>query len=673
MNGAGKLRGTGAGIISRFKSSSTIIFTAAALALILAAMLAAAGCGDSAGSPSIYTGNNGRDAPLTSRDIKLLADFQNQELFSRGKRIYFDALETEGAVHFDGKQGMAVYKGGVNEIVDPSFEGKGWVLGAGTALDAATASHGKKSLRVAPQGTSGVVARLAERMPVAADQAYDPIALGTFQAPRTLSFDHQVTSYAGGALTVRLVAFDAGGAQLGFQDGPVDPAASGWVRDGGFIYRLPPGTASYTVEVVSDGFKGVANLDAFQSEAKDFFTPYFDGDSENCMWVRAATPQVFHGELYDSGTKRASILWASTAVFGAGAALSFGIGAWRRKLGLMLLPLMALPPVTFLLLIVAGVGITPDSWPLKLRLAGSMLEANDTYYYRVTSVDAQGKESPPSAEARVRTNFNQRISLLQWEKDVGAVKYRVYRGVNTYGEDRFFEVNASDGYFIDEGREGVPGRPPLEEGEDTGWSNASRSLRPSPDVSISNTRLGFDPTVDFWVTGEAEFDFSNDAPYRPASYFEIGDPSRETQLAFSTRYLPAVGDEFSKVIVIKTGSQTGQGEISSLPLEPVHPGSVIRYVAAQLYSANGDLPAGVHLWYRIDGGEVKHITFPNVEPIDGQPTIRISKRWHFDEFGNNSYCRSIAIVAGKVSGEDVASMMEPGDVPERLSFLTGGR
>ena len=125
--------------------------------------------------------------------------------------------------------------------------------------------------------------------------------------------------------------------------------------------------------------------------------------------------------------------------------------------------------------------------------------------------------------------------------------------------------------------------------------------------------------------------------------------------------------------MIKTGSQTGQGEISWLPLQPVRPGSVIRYVAAQLYSASGDLPAGVHLWYRIDGGEVKHITFPNVEPIDGQPTIRTSKRWHFDEFGNNSYCRSIAIVAGKVSGADAASMMEPGAVPERLSFLAGGR
>jgi hypothetical protein len=643
----------------------------AVLAGVMLPLLAIAGCGGDGAALKPDTG--GGDEPLSSRDIKLLADFQNQELYSRGKRIFFDALQIEGTAYLHPEEGLAVYKGGVNEVIDPSFEGNGWVLGTGASIDQSVASQGKKSLRIALDGSPGVVARLADRVPVAFDKAYDPITFAIIPASRTISFDHLTSQYQSGSLMVRLTTYDAEGKPLGLQDGLLDMAKPGWDRSGGFICTLPEGTASYNIEVISDGFKGVCNLDAFLTEAKDFFTPYFDGDTDYCYWVKAATPQVFHGEFLGAGSKRVLLLSIATLIFGTGAIFVFAVGFRRRKWLWIVAPFLIAVPVAVLILVIMGVGITPHFWPLKLRLSDSYLEPNHTYYYRVTSVDADGSESPPSAEARIKTTWPKRQIMLGWEKDAGAVKYRVYRGDVTYAEDQVFEVDGSRNSYVDQGYAGEPGEPPRDEGADTGKPHDSRSLRPSPDVSISNTKLGFDPTTDFWFTGEAEFDFYNDAPYRPASYFEVGDPNMETQLAFSTRFIPSVGDEFSKIIVIKTGSQTGQGQIAWQPLPPVHPGSVIRYVAAQLYSDNGDLPAGVHLWYRIDQGEVSHITFPNIEPIEGQPTIRISKRWHFDEFGNNSFCRNIAIVEGKVNGGVVTGMMAPGSVPERLRDLTDGR
>ncbi|MHB1361383.1 MAG: hypothetical protein ACYCW5_02135 [Thermoleophilia bacterium] len=101
-------------------------------------------------------------------------------------------------------------------------------------------------------------------------------------------------------------AMDAEGAAIGSRSSSLDMSKQGWQRSGGFIFELPPGTDSYTVEILANGFVGTCHLDAFLSEPKPFFTPYFDGDSDNCMWVDAATPQNVNagGNQLSSGLLR---------------------------------------------------------------------------------------------------------------------------------------------------------------------------------------------------------------------------------------------------------------------------------------------------------------------------------------------------------------------------------
>jgi hypothetical protein len=231
-----------------------------------------------------------------------------------------------------------------------------------------------------------------------------------------------------------------------------------------------------------------------------------------------------------------------------------------------------------------------------------------------------------------------------------------------------FEVDGDKSAFVDVGEPGVPGRPLLELGPDvSGPPHASRSLRPEPDARISNTKLGLDTPSDFWVTGEVEFDFRGDRPYRPASLFEIGNPDAGTQFAVSLRYFPDWGDEYPKILLIKKGMETLSQDHQPLPT--IEPGTVIRYAAGQLYQPGGSLPAGVHLWYRIDDGEVKHIFVENTEALSDWPLITISKRYYYDEFGNNSICRSFAIIQGRIDEGTVGTLMGDGTVPELLGQL----
>ncbi len=92
-------------------------------------------------------------------DIKLIGDSPNQVLFSRGKRISFDSPQLGGVAHVDAGGGLIVYKGGVNEVTDPSFEGSGWDLGPGAFIDASVDRFGRNSLRIDGNGSNHVVAR----------------------------------------------------------------------------------------------------------------------------------------------------------------------------------------------------------------------------------------------------------------------------------------------------------------------------------------------------------------------------------------------------------------------------------------------------------------------------------------------------------------------------------
>jgi len=626
------------------------------------------------GTSTSGTSTANRSSVAKASDVKLLADFRNQVLFSGGRQIDINDLEIEGSAHYQPGSGLAVYKGGVNEIPDPSFEGQGWLLSRFATLDSTIVKTGQKSLRMeAGDATSGLVAELKAPVTVASDMAFDFISGQMKPASRTVSFDSSCGSNNDGILNLTLKAFDARGDLVGEHSISMDAKKSGWQRNG-FVYSLPEGTESYNLQVVADNFSGSCNVDAVLSEPKDFFTPYFDGDSENCYWVVAATPQGFHATLNSLNKKRIvefmlAVLLAMAVAMAA--IIRFSRGDSKRMHRLVAGSSLVALPLLLIVLLGCGLLTRPDFWPRSLYAPGSDLQPDRIYYYRVTSVDAQGVESTPSAEARIKASWLNRKITLGWGKDPEAVKYRVYRGESTYSQDTMFEVDGGQTEFMDTGLDGAPLTPPRVMA-DSGAANDSRSLRPNPDVRISSDKLNFEPVNDFWVAGEVEFGFTNSLSFIPASFFEIGDPNLDNQFAVSTRYLTAWGDEFSKILLIK-GMGNGDAEFSWQPLVPINPGSVIKYVAAMLYQPNGDLPAGAHLWYRIDQGKIEHIFVANNDPIRGQTLIRISKRYFYDEFGNNSVARSFAIVQNKVDYNVIDTIMGPDTLPESVAILTGSQ
>ncbi|MHB8159360.1 MAG: hypothetical protein ACYDGS_02530 [Thermoleophilia bacterium] len=643
-----------------------MLFRRMALYIVVAAVTAGgcllvSACGTDSGTKKYGTVENYENSLVKPSDIKLLADFQNQLLYSRGKRLYFDSLELGGSSHIKPGEGLAVYKGGINEITDPSFEGAGWKLGQGALIDGSGASSGRKSLRYSGDGSSRVVAELRQPVPVVSGDT------------RTLSFDHEVLGSATGGIRVSLKVFDADGALLGSQSSSLELATPGWQRTGGFIYELPSGTTAYTIEIFAEAFTGVCRLDAFLAEPKDFFSPYFDGDSDNCIWAVVATPLNFAAER----TLADGRIWFKVFILGAvllgvvlASAVSFIYYGYRRRhASYLVLPFLLGIPVIICVIISLGVVKVPHIWFRQASLQGSYLEPERAYFYRVTALDGEGRESPPSIETRAVAGWLSRKIVVSWDRDPQAVKYRVYRGTSSYGENEMFEVGMDQSTFLDLGESGIPAMPPLElAAEDEGVPHASRSLRPEPEARISNTHVGLDTTEDFWVTGEVEFDFSSNRPFRPASLFEIGNPESGTQFAVSARYFPKWGDEFPKILLIKRGKEMLSQDYQALP--PIEPGSVIRYVAGQLYQGSAGLPAGVHLWYRIDNGEVKHIFVDNTEAMSDWPLIKISKRYYYDEFGNNSICRNFSIVQGRIEEGIVGFLMERGSVPDRLGKLS---
>jgi len=615
--------------------------------------------------------NDNKSLELSSSDVKLLADFKNQILYNGGEQIDINNIKLSGSANYRTDSGLAVYKGGVNEVQDPSFEGDGWKLTQSAVIDSADASSGKKSLLIESDGVSGVVAELRKPVPVASDKAFYFIDGQMKAAARTVSIYSNCGRYKAGSIKLFLKALDSSGSLVGEYAYVLDTANTGWQRDG-FVYTLPEGTDSYNLQFVADGFNGACNVDAVLSEGKDYFTPYFDGDSENSYWIKAAAPFGFHStknQINKNLIVKFVLLCILVVVLIGAVVMIYTSRALPYRNRLVIITLIASLPLLFTAFISAGIAPRSSLWPQWLNALGSNLEPNKTYYYRATSVDSQGVESMPSAETRTKTGWLTRTITLGWDKDPEAIAYRIYRGESSYEQNTMFEVDADQLAFTDSGLTGTSMLPP-DEMVNSGAVNASRSFRPNPDVRISSDELHFDPSDDFWVAGEIEFDFTNSLPFIPASFFEIGDPEVDSQFAVSTRYAPQWGDEFSKILLIK-GMGLSQVESSWQPLVPIEPGSVIRYVAAVLYQPNGDLDSGPHLWYRINQNEVQHITFANSDPIQGQTAITISKRYFYDEFGNNSIASNFAIVQSKVDNNVVETIFGPGTVPSNIGILTG--
>jgi len=620
-------------------------------------------------------------------DVKLLGNFLKPELMSRGERIPLDSLHIEGAAYYIPGEGLAVYKGGVNEVIDPSFEGNGWALSSGAVIDNSLASSGTKSLKVAGNGSANEVAELAEPAKV--------VSAGS----RTLSYDYYCPSYNTGALSVALNAYGADGTLLDSGSVSIRAGNEGWGRDKGFSFLLPEGTDSYNIEIDSEGFAGTCYFDAFQVEAKNYVTPYFDGDSVESEWTNAPTPLNLASALL---LPKSSRLFAKAIFFG-GAIFVISLIVWWISIRSMLRSKHLWRKLSYLILgvataivgsVVVGILPAPDIWPNALIFQGSHLNSTKTYFYRISSVDSQGVESPPSYEVRATTEWMTRKIILTWDRVPQAVQYRIYRGDISGEEDAMFELDdataaenwkanprqfnpgqvydtqGNSAQFIDTGKQGISQRPVVGAHTDDARANASVSLRPFPDVRIKGSAIGLDAKSDFWVAGEAEFDYSNTLPFVPASLFEVGDPSLETSFAVSNRYVPDWGDVAPKILLIKNAERSSLPSTSYLQTPVFDSGSVIKYVAAQLYRPVNGLSAGVHLWYSIDGGEIQHTEVENTEPLTGDVFVLVSKRYFFDYFGNNSVARSFVVTQGAPDERIISGIMNnPAPIPEQIAAM----
>jgi len=599
-------------------------------------------------------------------ELKFLADFSQDTYEAGGKPLARDDIRITGAARVIPGEGLATYKGGVNEVVDPSFEGEGWELGSGAAIVRETASRGESSLRVSGESASGVFAALREPVPVAA--AYRESTTKFVGAVRAVSFDCDCSGLQAGALRVRISALGEGGEVIGEAATQVTAATDGWQRIRDLVFDLPAGTASYSLEVAGEGFTGACSLDGFLVEQKDYYTPYFDGDDELGAWVTAATPQNFYVEPNSTGA-RMLVKGALLALFGATAAVVsvyvLARGIVRRRVAWIILgPVVGLPLLVFAAVSLGAVRI-PGGWPLSLTFQGSSLEVDRTYFYRVSSVDAEGNESPASIEGRAKTDWVNRKAVLTWDEDPGAVRYRVYRGEASRGEDEYVEIDAGTGMFIDRGEEMDAGEPVVAL-EDTAAPHASRSLRPDTDVRVSNELVGLDTASDFWVAGELELGFPDYAAFRPCSLFEIGNPSEETNFAVSLRYVPTWGDDGPHILPIVKRKDQAEADFGRVRLPDLEEGAVIRYLAALTHEPAAGRPAGMHLWYRIDGGEVHYVHVEHEADLTDDVLIIISKRYYLDYFSNNSVAPAFAIVQGTVGQGDVDTVMGPGTVPQQL-------
>ncbi len=601
-------------------------------------------------------------APASGADpaegVRLVADFGAGRYHGGDGPLPDDVIAMEGCARVVPGRGLAVFKGGVNEVVDPCFAGEGWRLSSPAAAEKAPGT-GESCLLVTGDGSSGEVASLAEPIPLAGG------------AVRAVSFDYLVEPGARGSLVVTVKTLAADGSPLRRREAEVGPGNEGWRRGYVPVIDLPPPARAYTIEIGSRGFKGTCRLRSFLAEPEDFYNPYFDGDGEGCSWVRVATPG--HPFAVRRPLRKGQLVLRSLLLAAASALPLLAAAArWRRW---RLLFLAAAP-------LAAGGAVARDlgsGGGRRSFIARSRLAPARTWFYRVTAVDEVGRETPPSFEVREQTTWLNRRIALYWERDPRAVAYRVYRSERSRGpaqvymladpqaalapgelsqeEYGVFTLAGKTAHFIDAGEEAPAAVPPSPAGG-SGRPHAARSLRPVPDVRIDNREIGLDTRHDFWVAGEVEVGFRGERPFHPASLFEVGDPGCDTSFAASLRFVPRWGDTRPHILLIRNspGSKVPDKQVNPLPAP--YPGMVIRYLAALSYRGRPGLDAGAHMWYRVDGGPVQHLYVANTDTLGAGAITLVSKRYFFDYFGNNSFCRIFAIIQGTPGEDTIGRVMD---------------
>jgi hypothetical protein len=120
--------------------------------------------------------------------------------------------------------------------------------------------------------------------------------------------------------------------------------------------------------------------------------------------------------------------------------------------------------------------------------AGGTLAAN-TYYYKVTALDANG-ETIGSNEVSVTTTGTTSSNTVNFTMPANAASGKVYRGTATNAENVYFTIGATDTQFVDTGTAGTAGTVPV------------TNTTGTPDVQLATATVSYNTnTSQFTLTG----------------------------------------------------------------------------------------------------------------------------------------------------------------------------
>lgn len=110
--------------------------------------------------------------------------------------------------------------------------------------------------------------------------------------------------------------------------------------------------------------------------------------------------------------------------------------------------------------------------------------AAGTYYYKVTAIDSQGKETAPSTEVSAVTTGTTGSVALSWPAISGAASYRVYKGTAAGAENGYFAATTSS--FTDTGAATTAGTPPASDSTKYGIVCDGESLFTATGIDLVN-------------------------------------------------------------------------------------------------------------------------------------------------------------------------------------------
>jgi len=258
------------------------------------------------------------------------------------------------------------------------------------------------------------------------------------------------SNLANGTYYLKFTAIDASGNET-IAGNQVSVTLSGGTTDNQIV--VPAGTAvkgavSYRVyrSTTSGSFSGY-----YARTAAQFVAGFTDNGAGDFVLVGTSAPPSTNTAFYTS--LQDSIIDAITTVENLKTEITNASVAIQeknegRKLNALIEQVRYLaapfpkPSITSLAAVGTGSGFT----------AGA-----GTYYYKITAIDEQGRESIASEESSLAITTADSITVT-YPNITGATTHRIYRGTSPGGQNVYFTDTVST--FSDTGAAGTPGTPP---------------------------------------------------------------------------------------------------------------------------------------------------------------------------------------------------------------------